>query len=171
MLGGVRPVDAGDPLAPEPCPDAAPRPLDGCFPGEDILDALGTLTHRLGATFKQAAEGADMPPPYLNALRLIDGSISMKELGRRLRCDPSFVTVIADGLEGRGLLRREVDGGDRRIKNLVLTERGRTLRARLDEVFATLPWVVHLDAEERRTLLDLLRRLTLPAGARPGQPA
>ena len=67
--------------------------------------------------------------------------MAMKELGRRMHCDPSFVTVIADGLEQRGLARREAHPGDRRIKNLVLTDEGTELRQRLQrELAAEMPW-------------------------------
>ena len=71
---------------------------------------------------------AGLPPPYAVALTKIEGTVGMKELGKELRCDPSFVTAIADGLEERGLVRREVDPEDRRAKNLVLTSKGATLR-------------------------------------------
>ena len=57
--------------------------------------------------------------------------MTMKELGQRMGCDPSFVTTIADALEKHGLARREPSLRDRRSKNLVLTDEGATLRQRL----------------------------------------
>jgi DNA-binding MarR family transcriptional regulator len=86
--------------------------------------------------------------------------MAMKELGRRLHCDPSFVTVIADGLEKRGLARREAHPGDRRIRNIVLTDAGQEMRLRMERELATLmPWSKVLDAREREQLLGLLRKM------------
>jgi DNA-binding MarR family transcriptional regulator len=83
------------------------------------------------------------------------------------RCDPSFVTAIADGLEERGLVRREVDPEDRRAKNLVLTSKGVTLRAKVQrEFFNHLPGIDNLDEAERRTLVELLRKLVHDADGR-----
>ena len=55
--------------------------------------------------------------------------MAMRDLGRQMHCDPSFVTAIADMLEKRGLARREASTADRRIKNLVLTREGVGTRA------------------------------------------
>ena len=57
--------------------------------------------------------------------------MTMKELGLRMGCDPSFVTTVADALEKHGLARREPSQRDRRSKNLVLTHEGAALRLRL----------------------------------------
>jgi MarR family transcriptional regulator, organic hydroperoxide resistance regulator len=93
----------------------------------------------------------------------------MKELGRRLRCDPSFVTSIADSLEKRGLAKREPNPTDRRIKNLVLTPEGSEFRTRIEqEMLASMPWCTALDRDERETLLALVRKLI--AATPQGQP-
>lgn len=127
---------------------------------EEILDALGTLMSQLKVYVHEVARSAQLSPPDVMALRHIDRTISMKELAQRLGCDPSFVTAIADALEERDLVRREIDGGDRRIKNLVLTPSGVALTSRLRrEFFAGLPWVMSLDEGDRTTLLELLRKM------------
>ena len=65
------------------------------------------------------------------ALLKLDAPMTMKELGQRMGCDPSFVTTIADALEKHGLARREPSLRDRRSKNIVLTPEGVTVRDRL----------------------------------------
>jgi DNA-binding MarR family transcriptional regulator len=104
--------------------------------------------------------------------------MAMKELGRRMHCDPSFVTVVADGLEKRGLARREAHPGDRRIRNIVLTDAGIELRQRMErELAAMMPWSRVLDQQEREQLLTLLRKMAsaenavAPDGCRPAPPA
>jgi DNA-binding MarR family transcriptional regulator len=128
---------------------------------EELIAVLGLLFNHVKAHIERVVAPYDLPPPCAKALHLIDGSMSMKELGNRLACDGSFVTSIADTLEGHDLARREIDGEDRRIKNLVLTEKGLELRARLvrDLFSDDFPGVRQLDAHERETLLALMRKM------------
>jgi DNA-binding MarR family transcriptional regulator len=77
-----------------------------------------------------------------------------------MHCDPSFVTMVANGLEKRGLARRETSEQDRRSKLMRLTEEGVSLRDRLEKEFATrMPWAVALDDQERTCLLNILQKL------------
>ena len=90
------------------------------------------------------------------ALLKLDAPMTMKELGQRMGCDPSFVTSIADALEKHGLARREPSLRDRRSKNIVLTPEGEAVRERLyREILSQAPWCTALDTGERRCLLGL----------------
>jgi DNA-binding MarR family transcriptional regulator len=53
------------------------------------------------------------------------GPQPMRDLAGELGCDASNLTGIADRLEARGLVHRQADPQDRRVKLLVLTEEGR----------------------------------------------
>src|ERR1700722_1643471 len=55
------------------------------------------------------------------ALFKLEAPMTMKELGLKMGCDPSFITTIADALEKHGLARREPSQRDRRSKNIGLT--------------------------------------------------
>ena len=101
------------------------------------------------------------------ALLKLDVPMTMKELGQRMGCDPSFVTSIADALEKHGLARREPSLRDRRSKNIVLTPEGTTVRDRLfREILAQAPWCTALDTGERRCLLGLMRKMLRSRGGR-----
>ena len=127
---------------------------------EELIDALGMLFMQVRDHFERGVARFDLPGPCAKALRVIDGAVSMKDLGSRIHCDASFVTAIADMLEERGLARREVDSDDRRIKKLVLTEKGLATRARVvEELFSDVPGIRKLDAQERDRLLELLRTM------------
>ena len=127
---------------------------------EEVIDTLVLLMTEMREHFERVIEPFDIPAPSAKALRLIDGAISMKELGARIQCDASFVTAIADSLEERGLARREIDPDDRRIKKLVLTERGAEMRDRLVERLThDVPCLRNLDADERDSFLSLLRKM------------
>ena len=144
--------------------------------GEALAAALGEIFLHVRDHFERVVAPYDLPPPCAKALHLIDGSISMKEIGARIHCDGSFVTAIADTLEERGLARREIDGNDRRIKNLVLTRKGTELRSRLShELFDDFPGLGGLTPRERDTLMALLGKMVAaatevdgPIGGGPG---
>jgi DNA-binding MarR family transcriptional regulator len=126
----------------------------------DLADAFGELFEQMIERFEDIGRRFSLPPFCVKALHMLSSPMAMKELGRRFRCDPSFVTSIADMLDSRGLGRRETDTRDRRIKNLMLTQAGIELRARLErELTAIMPWTSALDASERECLLRLVRKM------------
>jgi len=137
---------------------------------QDIFDALAEFFTQLLERGETLAEEFGVPAFAIKAIHRLDGSVTMKELGRRMHCDPSFVTMIADTLEGRGLARREPDVADRRIKNLVLTPEGIELKARLERaMLAQMPWSRALDAGERASFLSMTRKMNvvLASGSTP----
>src|SRR5215469_1748834 len=109
---------------------------------------------------EQISQRLGVPVSCMKALRRLDVPVAMKDLGQRLRCDPSFVTMIADALEQRGLAKREASVTDRRIKNLVLTPQGLELKASLEqETTCVMPWADALTEEEREQFLALVRKM------------
>jgi len=56
---------------------------------------------------------------------------SMRSLADEWRCDPSNATWLVDRLEHQGLARRVARDGDRRVKAVVLTAKGRRIRSEL----------------------------------------
>jgi len=165
-LGTVTALDA------EPVPHATPlvagmgRDADDVL-NQQITDTLGELfrhAHDLGQVI--AAEFG-LTVSDTKALIMLETPMTMKDLGLRMGCDPSFVTSVADALEKHGLARREPSLRDRRSKNIVLTPEGVTLRDRLcAELSARAPWCTTLDASERRCLLGLMRKMLRSRGGR-----
>ena len=51
----------------------------------------------------------------------------MRELAERLYLDPSNLTALVDRLEALGLVERQADPDDRRVKRLVITDKGTRL--------------------------------------------
>jgi DNA-binding MarR family transcriptional regulator len=137
----------------------------------ELLDAVADLFRRMVKHGEQLARELAVPPVLVKALHLVDCPMAMKDLGRRMNCDPSFATMIADMLEKHGLARREPNQGDRRIKNLVLTAGGQELRSRVErEVAARMPWHCGLNVAERTQLLALVRKMLDAEQARPAAP-
>ena len=83
----------------------------------------------------------------------------MSDLAEALHCDNSNVTGIVDRLEDRGLVERRSATHDRRVKMLVVTERGAEVRERLAERLEEAPPpLAGLTPEDQRTLRDIMRR-------------
>ena len=141
-------------------PDAARAEESALALNRDILDSLTTLVKRAGTIGQSIAAGFGVAPHDLLALFKLDEALTMKELARHMGCDASFVTAIADTLERHGFARREPSQRDRRVKNLVLTSEGVTVKERMmAQLAAKMPWCYALDEAERRCLLFLLRKM------------
>ncbi len=102
-----------------------------------------------------------LTPPQMFALRALDpdSPVSMRELAVQLHCDSSNVTGLVDGLEAHGLVERQAAEHDRRVRLLVVTERGEQVRERINEVMQQVPApIASLSAADQRSLRDILRR-------------
>jgi len=91
--------------------------------------------------------------------------VTMRELARTLRCDPSNVSLMAAKLEHAGLVERRPHPTDGRVRILALTEQGRLVWARLvDRLQATSP-VLTLTRAEQRQLGALLAKVQAASGS------
>lgn len=91
-------------------------------------------------------------------------SVPMRALSGRIGTDPSNLTGLVDKLEARGLLVRIPDRVDRRVKALVLTQRGEDLRTAFwNRLTADAGPLAHLSGAELKALRDAL----LPTVAGP----
>jgi DNA-binding MarR family transcriptional regulator len=104
--------------------------------------------HELGLTPAVARSFLQLDP---------DRAIPTRELAAMLNCDASNVTAFVDRLEQAGLVERQVDPADRRVKTLSVTAKGRDMRRRMDDIRDTdSPAIQALTAAERKTLSRLL---------------
>jgi len=68
-----------------------------------------------------------------------DAGRSMRSLADEWRCDPSNATWLVDRLERQGLVTRVAQDGDRRVKSVVLTAKGKRIRGNLIDSLYTPP--------------------------------
>ena len=92
----------------------------------------------------------------------------VNDLGRRVDLTSGSITTAVDRLEERGLVARQAHATDRRARVVVLTEPGRAL---IEAVFARHRAALDataegLDADDRATLVELLKRLGTTADER-----
>ena len=137
---------------------------DGEVPAAEVWRLIRTISHdpaAMAATH-QIVEETGLPLAPLRALLVLplDQALPMRQLARRLGCDNSYVTALVDALENRGLVVRQQHPTDRRIKVIVLTDKGRDLTRRVQFADTTPPATFDaLTPAEVATLRDLLRKL------------
>jgi DNA-binding MarR family transcriptional regulator len=139
------------------------RPSRVTLSGE-IIELVFEFVDRMVGHLDKSAAALNLSPPQALALLRLEIPLPMHDLAERLRCDASNVTGIVDKLEGRRLVERKVDEGDRRVKNLVLTDEGVDLLGRLKASLSTdVPAIGSLSKGDQRALRDLFRRALLDA--------
>ena len=117
------------------------------------------LARQMEAHNQAIAAEFGLTGPQARLLVQLGDPVPMGQLAERLDCDPSNVTGLVDRLHARGLLERQVDEADRRVKLLTLTSAGRRLRAELEaRLFAGRPLLARLSRGDQQALRDLLRR-------------
>ena len=129
---------------------------------DEAWATMGRLWHANKGRFFAAINEFDLSPPQALALRHLEpGSpLPMSALAELLHCDNSNITGIVDRLEDRGLVERRPAAHDRRVKHLLVTERGAEVRERLMERMDSAPDEIdRLTKAEQRQLLALLRKV------------
>ena len=131
----------------------------------ELTSRLRMVVARLSRRLRQEAnEGAT--PSQLAALATIErnGPITLGDLAGHERVRPPTMTRIVAGLEETGLVRREIDPGDRRVARVTITPDGARLlarsRTRKDAFLAAM--LDHLEPDELEVVeraVPILERL------------
>jgi DNA-binding MarR family transcriptional regulator len=111
----------------------------------------------------------DLSPTQVHVLRVLEPGtvVPMGRLAGALGCDASNITGVIDRLEARGLVERRAGERDRRVKVLVVTDRGLELRTRLLARLSAPPEpIARLSPDDQAALSAILRR----ALAQPSSP-
>ncbi|WP_018654219.1 MarR family winged helix-turn-helix transcriptional regulator [Actinomadura flavalba] len=123
----------------------------------ELADLVFATAGMLREGFNIAATDLGLTPTQAMALHHLDAPAPMRDLAQLLRCDASNVTGIVDGLERLGVVVRQPDPADRRVKRVVLTQEGVRRRAELRRRSgAEARSVFALPDGDRRRLRDLL---------------
>jgi DNA-binding MarR family transcriptional regulator len=137
---------------------------------------LAFLLSQVGAhaamRFGRRLESIGLTPPDAGILRKIatDPGISQQAMAEHLGVVPSRMVALLDGLEQRGLVQRASSPDDRRSHALRLTPRGQETLGQIMRIGGEheQDLCAALDARERTTLAELLRRVAEQQGLTPG---
>jgi DNA-binding MarR family transcriptional regulator len=142
---------------------------------DETFDILMDLS-RLLRNLTRATGGADVTPAMTATQRIAlfelgdGGSLRLNDLADRMGVSPPTASRSVDALHQLGLVERVPDPSDRRALSIELSPAGRELLAERKEKAqaAFVPAVAALSAAERKTLSELLRRMT--EAIREGRP-
>ncbi len=135
--------------------------VKGLSAAQDAWGLMSRLFWELRPRMLRVAGEFGLTPSQLFALRSLDPEqpVPMRVLAEALQCDSSNVTGLVDGLAAQGLVQRREAEHDRRVRMLVVTERGAEVRARLFEAMQAVPEpIAALSTEDQVVLRDVLRR-------------
>jgi DNA-binding MarR family transcriptional regulator len=124
---------------------------------------LTEVTFRQRRFFVTAAASFGLNPGSLKALLELDAEnpVPMRALAEAWHCDASNVTWLVDQLEARHLVERQVSTTDRRVKTVVLTEAGLSLRASVEAHLHEAPEdLLSLDDADLALLVKVLRKIS-----------
>jgi DNA-binding MarR family transcriptional regulator len=128
---------------------------------EEAWSLISRLLWEMRPRMLRVAQEFGLTPPQMFALRALDpdNPVPMRELAASLHCDSSNVTGLVDGLAAQGLVERREAEHDRRVRMLVVTERGVAVRDRLHDVIQEVPpALTRLSASDQAALRDILKR-------------
>ena len=130
---------------------------------EEVVRLIVGLMGRMKEHLADSADSLGLSAPMAHALMSMGAPCSQRELAGTLHYDASNVTGIVDRLEERGLVERQVDPLDRRIRLVVVTAAGVELRkTMIERVFANGQTLADLSPDEQLQLRDLLRKVATP---------
>ena len=139
-----------------------PPPTSAVAPAlVDVWGRLMTLFTAKRDAFLSLMRDYRLTPPHGIAIaQLVDGPLRMRDLADQMHCDASYITAIVDRLEQEGLATRQPSAGDRRVKEIALTERGREVGTTLNGAFTDPPRQLKLlSPKEQSQLAALLAKL------------
>jgi DNA-binding MarR family transcriptional regulator len=129
---------------------------------KQLVDVSATISTDVRAVLSDL-DLTDMMSGLLWTLDPDRPPLRMREIARRLGCDPSNVTLVGDKLERAGLATRQPHPEDRRSRTLILTERGRELREQVLRRAVAATLLPTLSRREQEQLSQLLTKLRTSA--------
>jgi len=141
-------------------------------PFRGVAFNLSSLGYAVSTGFKEILVPFALHPREFAVLRAVGSQEGQTQqaLGDRLQIPRSRMVSIVDELEARGYLERHPNPADRRVREIYLTDAGRSaLEQAFERAVAYERQIAEpLDAEEREQLLDLLERVAGNLGIGPG---
>jgi DNA-binding MarR family transcriptional regulator len=136
-------------------------PPPNADPGREAWELLFGLLQDDKGSVQDVWSEFELSPAQASLLHRLtpEKKLPMVGLAEALHCQASNVTGLVDKLENRGLIERQVDSKDRRVKMIALTATGRRFREKLLERLAEPPpFIASLSDEDKLALREILGR-------------
>jgi len=132
---------------------------------ESLLDIIVTAARLIGDV-QDLLRPYGITEPQLNVLMTLkfqsdDGTLNQTELGNMLFLKRSGLTGLIDRMEKAGMVARTSDRGDRRVKLIRMTDKGKKLLASVEGIyFNRIEEIASaLGPDEQKQLSALLERI------------
>jgi len=132
-----------------------------------LEDQIGYLlrlaSQRHSVIFQDRISGGLTPTQFTTLVRVAEeGKVSQNQLGRLAAMDIATIKGVVDRLKAKGLLVAEADPSDKRRSMISLTKDGQALihQLHVDGAEISDETLAPLTDDERRTLLELLKKIT-----------
>jgi MarR family 2-MHQ and catechol resistance regulon transcriptional repressor len=136
----------------------------------ELHRALGELVrvYQFRDRDRICCHGVSVSQCYALEAVVADGPLTLNELAARLYLDKSTASRVVDALETKGCVRRMESPADRRALQLVVTEDGRALHARIesDILAQEAALLAGFAPEVRKAMARLIGQLARAAGTR-----
>jgi DNA-binding MarR family transcriptional regulator len=138
-----------------------------------LLSQVGIHASR---QFAEKIAAVDLNPPLFRVLNLVDAAEgqSQQAIGAAIDVPASRMVALVDQLEQRGLVERRPNPGDRRVRALFLTRKGRSALARGRAITAEHEEALTrgMNSADRKRLVGLLQKIVdeqaIGKGVHPG---
>lgn len=97
----------------------------------------------------------------LTVLYESDGKLTMSQIAKKIGKDKSTVTPLIEKLLKLGYINKMRNDDDKRVTNIILTDKGKKLEAKFNSISAQVYETAYKDftPEEKETFLKLLKKL------------
>jgi len=150
-----------------------PRPRAASSPTINLAERLHSAALHLLRRLRREDDAAGLPAPQLSALSVIvfGGPVTLGDLARAEQVRPPTISKLIVILEGKGLVERIADAGDRRVVRVKATARGTRLlhEGRQRRVAALVASLTALPASDRVLLARALPVLERISGTARGK--
>jgi DNA-binding MarR family transcriptional regulator len=130
-----------------------------------LLSQVGIFASR---RFHEAIGEIDLQPGWFLVLNVVDATEgrSQQEIAGAIEVPASRMVAIVDELEQRGFVERRPQPGDRRVRALFLTAKGRRVLLKGRQIAREHEerMTKGMSAEERRHLVELLQKMAAGQG-------
>jgi DNA-binding MarR family transcriptional regulator len=133
---------------------------------EDLFSTMPLIGRSIRRKLLKAALTGfheDIDPPHFEIIKLLEevGMLHIAEIGERLQIARPQMTHLIDKLVGLGIAERQTGKEDRRMINVTLTEKGKTIIKEHDDQIrkATMDALSSLTVGELKDLSASLRTL------------
>ena len=123
--------------------------------------AFYSVSHAFSRAYRQFLDPLGLTYPQYVVLLVLweQNDLTVREIGDRLFLDSGTLTPLLKRLEGAGHIRRTRDKKDERQVRISLTETGRALRAKAEDIPHQVGCVLGLPFDEVRALTEQVAKL------------